>query len=197
MNSKELFLNVAMELFAKYGYNGVSVREIAKDLGLRESAMYKHYSSKANILDTIILRAKEKLEEFQKDIEIYKDSIKLTFCNLQEKLFDFYTRDIFMNRFRKIMIISQYESDEAKLRYEKMFITKTLNYYEQCFAEAAIKTDSQTNAKLMAYELYSTLFVLLQQYDSTTNDEALELAKKILREHIDGFFKKYKFLEME
>lgn len=46
-------LDVAAELFARRGYDGVSVREIALGAGIRESSVYNHFSSKTEILDTL------------------------------------------------------------------------------------------------------------------------------------------------
>lgn len=46
-------LDVAADLFARRGYDGVSVREIALGAGIRESSVYNHFSSKAEILETL------------------------------------------------------------------------------------------------------------------------------------------------
>ena len=46
-------LDVAADLFARRGYDGVSVREIAQGAGIRESSVYNHFSSKADILETL------------------------------------------------------------------------------------------------------------------------------------------------
>ena len=41
---------VALDLFSRYGFAGSSVRHIAKEVGIRESAIYNHFSSKDAIL---------------------------------------------------------------------------------------------------------------------------------------------------
>lgn len=46
-------LDIASDLFARNGYDGVSVREIAKKTGIRESSLYNHFKSKADILETL------------------------------------------------------------------------------------------------------------------------------------------------
>ena len=40
-------------MFAKRGFSGVSVRDIASAVGVRESALYKHFKNKQDILDKI------------------------------------------------------------------------------------------------------------------------------------------------
>ena len=42
-NTKELILKEALRLFSDNGYDGVSVREISGAVGIRESAIYRHF----------------------------------------------------------------------------------------------------------------------------------------------------------
>ncbi len=52
-STKEKIFDAAIELFAERGYDGVSVRDIARAVGLTEGAVYKHFASKDEILDSI------------------------------------------------------------------------------------------------------------------------------------------------
>lgn len=54
MDTKKKISEVSLELFAPKWFDGVSVIEIAKEVGIRESALYKHYKNKEDILDKII-----------------------------------------------------------------------------------------------------------------------------------------------
>ena len=53
-NTKEKILEEALKLFAQSGYMGTSMNEIALRLGVTKAALYKHYSSKQEILDSIV-----------------------------------------------------------------------------------------------------------------------------------------------
>ncbi|MCL2115982.1 MAG: TetR/AcrR family transcriptional regulator [Methanobrevibacter sp.] len=53
IKTKEKIFNVAIDLFSQKGYNEVSIREIAKNVGIKESSIYYHYSKKEDILDNI------------------------------------------------------------------------------------------------------------------------------------------------
>lgn len=55
-NTKEKILEEALKLFAQSGYMGTSMNEIASRLGVTKAALYKHYSSKQEILDSIVER---------------------------------------------------------------------------------------------------------------------------------------------
>ena len=50
MNTKEKIFDVALDLFSKKGYDSVSLREIAEEVGIKKSSIYSHYSSKEAIL---------------------------------------------------------------------------------------------------------------------------------------------------
>ncbi|AFD01115.1 Transcriptional regulator (TetR-like) [Methanocella conradii HZ254] len=51
--TKERIFDTAIDLFAERGYDGVSIRDIAAAVGIKESSIYKHYTGKEEILDSI------------------------------------------------------------------------------------------------------------------------------------------------
>ena len=53
-NTKERIFDVSIDLFSQYGYDGVSIRQIAKEVGIKESSIYNHYQSKESILESIL-----------------------------------------------------------------------------------------------------------------------------------------------
>ena len=55
-DTKERILESALRLFARDGYEAVSVSMIAGELGMTKAALYKHYKSKRDIFDSIVER---------------------------------------------------------------------------------------------------------------------------------------------
>ncbi len=53
-NNKERIFDVSIDLFSEYGYDGVSIRQIAQNVGIKESSIYNHYKSKESILESIL-----------------------------------------------------------------------------------------------------------------------------------------------
>ena len=53
-DTKERILEVSLELFAQSGYLGTSMSDIAHQLGITKSALYKHYAGKQEILNSIV-----------------------------------------------------------------------------------------------------------------------------------------------
>ena len=68
-NTKERILETALEMFAQSGYLGTSMSDIAEKLGITKGALYKHYTSKQEILDSIVERMSrsdfERAEEYE------------------------------------------------------------------------------------------------------------------------------------
>ena len=59
METKESILLTALRLFARDGFEAVSVSQIAGELGIVKSALYKHYRNKRDIFDSILARMDE------------------------------------------------------------------------------------------------------------------------------------------
>ena len=51
-DTKLLILDAALNLFSKRGYDGVGLRDLAQEVGIRESAIYKHFKGKQDIFDS-------------------------------------------------------------------------------------------------------------------------------------------------
>ncbi len=52
--SAERVLGAAVARFAKYGYAGTSIRDIASDLGINSATLYAHFASKSDILRELV-----------------------------------------------------------------------------------------------------------------------------------------------
>lgn len=56
VSSKGRIVAAALKLFAESGYHAVSVRDIAREVGIKDASIYSHFASKEEILETIIER---------------------------------------------------------------------------------------------------------------------------------------------
>ena len=61
-NRKEEILIAALNLFARDGYEAVSVSQIAGELDMTKGALYRHYKSKRDIFDCIVQRMEQQIE---------------------------------------------------------------------------------------------------------------------------------------
>ena len=54
--SKGRIVFASLKLFASSGYHAVSVRDIAREVGIKDASIYSHFASKDEILETIVER---------------------------------------------------------------------------------------------------------------------------------------------
>lgn len=52
--SKDRILAAALELFTEHGYRATSMRQIAERVGLTKATLYHHFSSKAEIIQSLL-----------------------------------------------------------------------------------------------------------------------------------------------
>ncbi|WP_232323774.1 TetR/AcrR family transcriptional regulator [Catenuloplanes japonicus] len=60
---RERIVDVAIDLFARQGYQGTSLRHIADRLGVSKAAVYHHFHAKGDIARTVVGRALDVLTE--------------------------------------------------------------------------------------------------------------------------------------
>lgn len=79
-DTKGKILLTALQLFARDGYEAVSVRNIAEELGITKGALYRHYKNKRDIFDSIVDRMiqidAQRVQEYQMPIEQYDEMPK-------------------------------------------------------------------------------------------------------------------------
>jgi TetR/AcrR family transcriptional regulator len=61
--SREKILDVAEALFARRGYAGVGLREVAQGVGLGKSSLFHHFRSKAELYLAVLRRVFERIDE--------------------------------------------------------------------------------------------------------------------------------------
>lgn len=60
---QEQILNVSMELIANKGIQGFTIKNLSKEIGISEPAIYRHFENKTAILVTILDNFKEMISE--------------------------------------------------------------------------------------------------------------------------------------
>ena len=97
-NRKEEILIVALHLFARDGYEAVSVSQIAGELDMTKGALYRHYKSKRDIFDCIVQRMEQQDGEQASEYDMPEEE--------REKMAEKYENvslDDFASSFRKML----------------------------------------------------------------------------------------------
>lgn len=196
-NTKELILKEALRLFSDNGYDGVSVREISGAVGIRESAIYRHFKNKQDIFDTIIKRIEGQYAIVAQEFNIPEGDLSEVagaYINnglnplkeMTKSMFLFWLKSEEASKFRRMLTIEQFKSTKAGETFHMFFFRLPLDFQTQLFAEM-IKQNyfKDLDPKMLALNFYSPIFLLISQYDNhpELEDEALQLLAK----HIDQF----------
>lgn len=113
MSTREKILEEALTLFAKNGYDGTSVEQIAEKVGIKAPSLYKHFKGKEDILNALIDSAEEHYEEsFGSEKQIGKlPKSKEEFVRTTLGKISFTIHDPMICKIRKFLVQEQFRSD--------------------------------------------------------------------------------------
>ena len=195
-NTKEKILEEALKLFAQSGYMGTSMNEIASRLGVTKAALYKHYSSKQEILDSIVERMNQMDAERTKEYEMphgdmeeviagYKNTAVEKIRQFTKVQFLHWTEDEFSCCFRKMLTLEQYRDPEMAKLYQNYLAEGPLRYMEAIFSGIA---ESSEDAEQLAVDFYGPIFLLYSIYDGAENKQEV---MKLVDAHVERFSKRF------
>lgn len=199
-DTKERILMTALHLFARDGYEAVSVSTIAGELGMTKGALYKHYQNKRDIFDSIVQRMIEVDAERAEQYEVPQESFesepsayrRTTLEQLQAfslAQFAFWTEDEFAADFRKMLILEQYRSEEMGRLYSDCLLDGPIAYVADIFREMmAVGVLHENDPQQLAMEFYAPLYLMIQRFDHTNDKERSE---EMLKSHIKRFVQTY------
>lgn len=212
MDTKQRILYAALDLFSVRGYDAVSVRDIARAVGIKESSLYNHFHNKQDIYDSILAFCAQKGNELAHTLHLtneerryvvdehirnlYRSMTPEQFAGIGETLFDYYFTDELNVKLRKMLTIEQYRDAEAARRYRENAFDAALTYQTELF-RALIEEGlfRRVDPYLLALAFYSPIFLLFYKFDATPEGHAQ--AKALFLRHIEQFVRTYAIQEME
>ena len=195
--TKLKILDVALQLFSQNGYLGTSMNDIAMQLGITKPALYRHYTSKHEILECIAERMNEMDFERAKEYEMPEtqpDGFADAYVKTPvEKIraysmaqFRYWTEEEFPAQFRKMLTLEQYRDAEMANLYQNYIATGPVEYMAAILRKM---TDSDGEAMQLALDFYGPMFLLYSIYDGAKDKETVF---ELLGKHIDRFISNVK-----
>ena len=192
MNTKERIFDVSLDLFSKKGYDSVSLREIADEVGIKKSSIYSHYSSKEAILMDIfeyltnlleydeLLNTKDLI--LSPDNNILLENPELFYHKGSQAIKEMFSQEKNL-KIWKLIFIQMHYNENIRLFFQKEILVKPLMFWSEFFTilkeKGIIRKDS--NPKLLAREYYSFPIYLLVEICAEYDD--------IPQDTLDNFFK--------
>lgn len=134
--TKDKIFDKALDLFSKKGYDSVSVRTIASEVGIKESSIYNHYSSKKDILMSIL----NYFEEYFKGNPLDDENIRKLLEENPEEFYhqgsEMFKQQIFEEKILKIMkliFVQMYQIDEVKEFFLREILGGSTDFWSDVF----------------------------------------------------------------
>ena len=172
MNTKERIFDASLDLFSKRGYDSVSLREIADEVGIRKSSIYSHYPSKEAILMDIfdyftdlfeydeLLNSRE--YSLSGDNEILLENPELFYHNGSEAIKEMFFKERNL-KIWKLIFIQMHHNEKIRTFFQNEILEKPLMFWRNFFTilkeNEVIRHDA--NPELLAKEYYSFPIYLL------------------------------------
>ena len=174
-NRTEEILMVALHLFARDGYEAVSVSQIAGELDMTKGALYRHYKSKRDIFDCIVQRMKQQdgeqaseydmPEENKENMPEKYETVSLDdFVEYSKSMFEYWTEDDFASSFRKMLTIEQFRSEEMQNLYQQYLAAGPVSYVKDLFESMGI-----VDATDKAVRFYAVMHFYYSIYDGAAD----------------------------
>jgi AcrR family transcriptional regulator len=192
VTTKQRILIVSIDLFSQKSFRDVSVREIAKAVGIKASSLYKHYESKESILESIFELFKEKMSR----TAFSKDAIRQYVCSISpQKYFDD-SFDLFKHvmwspeivKISKIITIEQQRSRPVREFFLQELIeepTQMLQYVLELMMERGMIAAADT--RVLAEEYTSYVVYLYFEQNFLKEVLSLDEIERKMRQHNDFY----------
>lgn len=196
-DTKEKILETALRLFARYGYDAVSVSTIAGELGITKGALYRHYADKHDIFDSIIKRMDQRDAEqaqafslpeqpLDAEPEAYRRATLDALFAFSRAQFRYWTEDHFAADFRRLLTVEQFKTPEMSALYQQYLASGPLGYVADILSSLGFTQPEQSAAKI-----YAPMLLFYSVYDAADDkaravnalDLALDSVKTELEQH--------------
>ena len=189
-NRKEEILMIALHLFARDGYEAVSVSQIARELDITKGALYRHYKSKRDIFDCIVQRMEQQdgeqaseydmPEENKENMPEKYETVSLDdFVEYGKSMFEYWTEDDFASSFRKMLTIEQFRSEEMQNLYQQYLVSGPASYVKDLFESMGI-----VDAKDKAIRFYAVMHFYYSIYDGAADKAKVKRQFELMLDRI-------------
>lgn len=195
MDTKKKIMLEALELFACHGYIGVSIRDIATKVGIKESSIYYHFENKRAIWDSIIEELKDvyrkeiSFETCEKGISRICDAIVFgdEIIVYIEKFLYMHMHNEFVGKCIQMIKLAQFGNKDMESLYKQMFFDKPMKLFTIIFSRLIQQGNMvERDLKLMSVEFYAPFYYIIQQKLCS-----VEEALTIMSMHISNFRANY------
>lgn len=169
-DNKQKIFDISIGLFSRFGYNGVSIRQIASKVGIKESSIYNHYNSKEEIMDSILNYYIERmlaqgipLDDASANLDVGFDH----FYQMGLNAFAMQLKDEKMSKITRIILIESYHNERINDFLKKSILEDAIKgwiaLFELMKSKKLIREDADSLQLAESFYKYG-LFLLYEHY---------------------------------
>ncbi|MBS4196205.1 TetR/AcrR family transcriptional regulator [Lederbergia citri] len=199
ISTKEKILNIAIDLFSKSSFSAVSIRDITREVGIKESSLYYHFKNKDELLDSIFSIFQQEIGKVCPPLDILDQILEQTTPEqfLQQGLQNFksYICDNpKMSRISRILSTEQFNHPRARSIILNDLYEDNIKFIEVVFAKYIdLGYIQEYPPRLLAVEYQYPVFSMITQYQilQFEGKDTSEL-EELLHDHVEFFVHKIK-----
>jgi AcrR family transcriptional regulator len=191
--TKNNIVDVAIHLFSHHGYRGVSIRDITREVGIKESSLYKHFQSKEEILRTIFVNFSREVVKILPPQEHLDDIVSSmnpqAFLEQGLRNYQLHIENLTMRRIWRIIYLEMFCNAMARDIYYNQIINKIIDCLDLVFAKMIEAGKlKRLDPRLLAIEYQYPVFTMMMEYNLLMfEDKPIEVVERRLKEHIVFF----------
>lgn len=185
--TKERILDAALDMFARRGYDGTNLRDLAASLGLSKSALYRHFASKEAMWDALVERVEAYYgERFGSAASLPVPTSLDELAALALHQIEFTIADPTIVKVRKVLAQEQFRDERMARLASLHFMDGIVGMYAQVFhsmmdAGCLVADDAES----LALEFVSPVILLVHASDREPATTRARL--DCIRAHVERF----------
>lgn len=201
-NTKQKILDISLSLFSQYGYNSVSIRDICREVGIKESTVYYYFKNKRSIFEEheqkfeyLANNMMARLRQAVKGGFIINDKGSDTiqaFQSVSDIFFEQYLMEPFCNSFLRIISIEHHSDAKMQILYHKWIFDEPILFQSEIFDMLTKHmVENKPDSRYLAIQYYSPILFYFQYYLLSGNlcDETKSAFRNNVDYHLSCFIK--------
>lgn len=195
-HTKQHILEVSLNLFSQKGFSAVSIRDICREVHIKESSVYYHFKNKQAIFDELLNQFEKRATDMMVQLEQALTGQSYSVCEnfyqpVCDTFFENYFMDSFCNKVMRLLLIEQFNNNEVKKIYDRWMFVEPLAFQSKVFSilieEAVIST---ADSKYLAVKYYAPIYFFAQRwlFSGLLSEECKNSFRTDAYNHIEKFF---------
>lgn len=201
--TRERLLDAALARFSREAWGGTSIRDLARDVGIRESSVYKHFASKQAIFDALLERADARLaavaaaglgvavDSPESALPGYRGISEQSLIEIARGFLDAVLHDDELASLRRLLVVNQYRDPQIGRRLRDYWVERPLEFHSELFERliSAGELRPGLDPQATALAFFGPILMLIQLAECGGDGEsgAEERARALLAAHVRHF----------